>query len=104
MPVYQQDKSKPEPWCCRYDYEACESAPANKMMDNLNAFVADASNVGKSYSSGDKTYTIAKIDNFSYTDPVDNSVSKNQVGGILHRSQDLFVTAPWWGRKEVGKK
>lgn len=53
------------------------------MMDNLNGFVADSGNVGKEYSSGDKTYTIAKIDNFSYTDPVDSSVSKNQVNGIV---------------------
>lgn len=49
------------------------------MMDDLDVFVADSGNVGQSYSSGDKTYTIAKIDNFSYTDPVDASVSKNQV-------------------------
>ena len=49
------------------------------MMDNLNAFVADSANIGQSYSSGDKTYTLAKIDNFSYTDPVDASVSSNQV-------------------------
>ena len=63
----------------RYDYENCDSAPAQKMMDNLNAFVADSANIGQSYSSGDKTYTLAKIDNFSYTDPVDASVSSNQV-------------------------
>lgn len=56
------------------------------MMDNLNGFVADSGNVGKEYSSGDKTYTIAKIDNFSYTDPVDSSVSKNQVNGIVWMS------------------
>lgn len=49
------------------------------MMDNLNKFVGNSGNVGQSYSAGDKTYTIAKIDNFSYTDPVDGSVSKNQV-------------------------
>jgi phosphoglucomutase len=49
------------------------------MMDNLNKFIVDSSNIGQSYTSGDKTYTIEKIDNFSYTDPVDASVSKNQV-------------------------
>ena len=49
------------------------------MMENLNKFVADSSVIGQVHSSGDKTYTIAKTDNFSYTDPVDKSVSKNQV-------------------------
>ncbi|KAL4236477.1 Phosphoglucomutase-1 [Mactra antiquata] len=62
----------------RYDYENCESDPANQMMKNLNCFVADSGNINKSFTSGDKTYTIEKIDNFSYTDPVDASVSKNQ--------------------------
>ena len=63
----------------RYDYENCESAPANKMMEKLGNFISDSSNIGKAFSSGQKSYTVAKIDNFSYTDPVDNSVSKNQV-------------------------
>lgn len=49
------------------------------MMANLNAYVADQSNIGKVFTSGDKSYTLAKADNFSYTDPVDHSVSKNQV-------------------------
>ena len=49
------------------------------MMKKLNDIVADPSLVDKQHSSGDKTYTISKVDNFSYTDPVDKSVSKNQV-------------------------
>lgn len=49
------------------------------MMANLNAYVADQSNIGKVFTSGDKSYTLAKADNFSYTDPVDHSISKNQV-------------------------
>lgn len=48
-------------------------------MANLNAYVADQSNIGKVFTSGDKSYTLAKADNFSYTDPVDHSISKNQV-------------------------
>lgn len=73
----------------RYDYENCDSAPAKQMMDNLDVFVADSANIGQSYSSGDKTYTIAKIDNFSYTDPVDASVSKNQASLCLMWSQNV---------------
>ncbi|XP_041359453.1 phosphoglucomutase-1-like [Gigantopelta aegis] len=62
----------------RYDYENCDSSPANKMMSDLNSLVADPSLVGKVYSSGNKSYKVAKADNFNYTDPIDKSVSKNQ--------------------------
>ncbi|CAH1774883.1 unnamed protein product [Owenia fusiformis] len=62
----------------RYDYENCESEPANQMIANLNKYVADQSNVGKEYSEGGKTFKVALIDNFGYTDPIDGSVSKNQ--------------------------
>lgn len=40
----------------------------------------DRSFVGKQLSSGDKVYTVEKADNFEYNDPVDGSVSRNQVG------------------------
>ena len=49
------------------------------MMAALDAMIDDASMVGKELLHGDKTYTIAKIDNFSYTDPIDGSVAKKQV-------------------------
>lgn len=63
----------------RYDYENCESAPCNKMMAALDAMSDDPSLVGKELSHGGKTYNIAKIDNFAYTDPIDGSVAKKQV-------------------------
>ncbi|XP_052777352.1 phosphoglucomutase-1-like [Mya arenaria] len=75
----------------RYDYENCETGPANQMMTNLNAFVSDKSNVGKNYTSGDKTYSIANIDNFEYTDPVDKSVSKNQGIRILFSDDSRII-------------
>ncbi|KAG0719976.1 Phosphoglucomutase [Chionoecetes opilio] len=62
----------------RYDYENCESAPCNKMMAALDAMCDDASLVGKELSHDGKTYNIAKIDNFAYTDPIDGSVAKKQ--------------------------
>lgn len=49
------------------------------MMKDLEAQMSDPSFVGKQFSSGDKTYKVAIADNFAYTDPVDGSVSKNQV-------------------------
>ena len=55
------------------------------MMAELNQLVADASTVGKTFSSGSRSYTVGKADNFCYTDPVDGSVTKDQVtvaGGV----------------------
>lgn len=49
------------------------------MIKELETAMFDASFVGKKFSSGDKTYEVAVADNFAYTDPVDGSVSKNQV-------------------------
>lgn len=56
----------------RHDYEAINSAKANELMANLRAKLAQLP--GSSFG----TYTIAKADDFSYRDPVDDSVSSNQ--------------------------
>lgn len=63
----------------RYDYEEVDSDAANKMIKDLEAQMFEPSFVGKTFSSGDKSYVVAVADNFAYTDPVDGSVSKNQV-------------------------
>jgi phosphoglucomutase len=52
--------------------------PAEKMISNLEQMITDPTTVGKSYSYGGKTFTIAKADNFEYTDPIDHSVSRKQ--------------------------
>lgn len=66
----------------RYDYEECESESANRMMEHLEKTIADPSFVGKIYKAvSGKTYKVSKADNFSYVDPIDKSVAKNQVGG-----------------------
>ncbi|NWY76849.1 PGM1 protein, partial [Erithacus rubecula] len=62
----------------RYDYEEVDADAANKMMKDLESVMFDRSFVGKQLSSGDKSYTVEKADNFEYNDPVDGSVSRNQ--------------------------
>lgn len=63
----------------RYDYEDCASAPCNEMMNLLQSFVDDAGNIGKEFTAaGGKVYKVSKADNFAYTDPIDNSVAKDQ--------------------------
>lgn len=63
----------------RYDYEECALEPCNEMVAQLEKTITDPSFVGKEYSSGGKTYKVKVADNFSYTDPVDKSVSTKQV-------------------------
>ncbi|XP_068225866.1 phosphoglucomutase-1 [Palaemon carinicauda] len=67
----------------RYDYENCESDPCNAMMAELDALSNDASMIGKELSHGSKTYKVAKVDNFEYTDPIDGAVAKKQGVRIL---------------------
>lgn len=54
------------------------------MMQDLEAAMTDKSFIGKKFTSGDKTYEVAIADNFMYTDPVDASVSKNQVSNAYY--------------------
>ena len=49
------------------------------MMDKMEKTITDASFTGKEFSFGGKTYKVKVADNFSYTDPVDKSVSTKQV-------------------------
>ena len=62
-----------------YDYENVDIAPANQMMANLEQCIAEQSLVGKMFSHGDASFKLVVNDNFEYTDPIDNSVTKKQV-------------------------
>jgi phosphoglucomutase len=62
----------------RYDYERVDAGGANLMMAYVEQLLP--SFVGKQLSANGFTYTVAKSDNFEYTDPVDKSVAKKQVG------------------------
>jgi len=56
----------------RHDYEALDSEAADGLMEHLRGSLTGLP--GKSFAN----YTISDCDDFSYTDPVDNSVSKRQ--------------------------
>ena len=64
-----------------------QTAPAEQLMVNLNKALEDQTLVGKSYTQGDRTFTVAKNDNFEYTDPIDGSITKKQVCYILNCSK-----------------
>ncbi|KAJ1642733.1 hypothetical protein LPJ64_005450 [Coemansia asiatica] len=62
----------------RYDYEEVESDGAARMVDRLRSFISetesDSGIVGKVFGG----FTVAKVDDFEYTDPIDHSVSRRQ--------------------------
>ncbi|XP_068675965.1 phosphoglucomutase-1-like [Montipora foliosa] len=66
----------------RCDYENVEPEGANKMMDLLRMAAEDVSLVNKTFTGGSgdsqRSYQVRSMDDFSYTDPIDGSVSKKQ--------------------------
>ncbi|GAA5874423.1 hypothetical protein JCM1840_000774 [Sporobolomyces johnsonii] len=72
----------------RYDYEEVESEHATAVMKTLEDAFASPSFVGSSLtaSSSSTSFRVAEASNFSYTDPIDHSVSKNQ--GLFVRFDD----------------
>ncbi len=57
---------------CRHDYEAVETEIANGIMDHLRKQLP---NLSKQVFG---SYTVQYADEFSYTDPIDNSISNQQ--------------------------
>ena len=60
----------------RYDYEEVDGAAAGSMMAHLQSQLSSKSLVGNSFGQ----FTVSTADDFTYEDPIDKSVSKNQVG------------------------
>eukprot|EP00188_Purpureofilum_apyrenoidigerum_P003323 Plantae.Rhodophyta-Purpureofilum_apyrenoidigerum.ctg34435.p1 GENE.Plantae.Rhodophyta-Purpureofilum_apyrenoidigerum.ctg34435~~Plantae.Rhodophyta-Purpureofilum_apyrenoidigerum.ctg34435.p1 ORF type:complete len:599 (+),score=152.24 Plantae.Rhodophyta-Purpureofilum_apyrenoidigerum.ctg34435:61-1797(+) len=77
----------------RYDYEGVESDGAKKMMDHLEKLQADLNanaEDGKMSIDGFGT-KLVKADNFSYTDPIDNSVAEGQGLRFLFEDSSRIV-------------
>jgi phosphoglucomutase len=69
----------------RHDYEAIDTDIANELIGNLRNI--SNSLTGKVYSG----YTIKLCDDFSYTDPIDKSITKNQGIRILFDDESRIV-------------
>jgi len=69
----------------RHDYEAIDSDKANQLVDNLRT--NSESLVGQSFGS----YRVTLCDDFSYNDPVDNSVTTRQGIRILFDDESRIV-------------
>lgn len=61
------------------------------MMKYLEQIIVDSSFIGKSFTSEGKTYKVAKADNFSYVDPIDKSVAKNQGIRVLFEDGSRLI-------------
>ncbi len=69
----------------RHDYEAIDTPVAEALVKNLRSIAASLA--GKEYGS----YKIKLCDDFSYTDPVDNSITQNQGIRILFDDESRIV-------------
>jgi phosphoglucomutase len=69
----------------RHDYEAIDSKVADELMQNLRALTTSLA--GKDYSG----HEVLLCDDFSYTDPVDNSITENQGIRILFKDESRIV-------------
>lgn len=63
----------------RYDYEDVGIDTAVDLMLDLEVIISDRTFVGQTFTLGGETYEVEKADNFEYNDPVDGSITKNQV-------------------------
>ncbi len=69
----------------RHDYEALDSAQADKLIKELRAQITSL--IGNNYTG----YKIVLCDDFSYIDPVDGSVAENQGLRILFDNDSRIV-------------
>ena len=72
----------------RYDYEEVDSDAANKVMKHIEDSFASSSFTGSDLkaTSSSTSFKVKESGNFTYTDPIDGSVSKNQ--GLYVRFAD----------------
>ena len=81
-------------YCYRYDYENCDSACADKMMQSIETLVEKPDFIGKQLQYEGKEYIVKQVDNYSYTDSVDGSKATKQVcSTIILRIISYFQTS-----------
>ncbi|VDN97207.1 unnamed protein product [Rodentolepis nana] len=68
----------------RYDYENCTDDQGKQVMDRVKCLLTDKEFVGRTYTTNvGAAFKVLSIDDFCYKDPIDHSVSKNQVRSVL---------------------
>lgn len=72
----------------RYDYEDCDGDRAKEMMDELERKITTGELVGKVFSS---IFKVKLVDNFSYTDPIDQSKATKQGIRVLFEDGSRLI-------------
>ncbi|CAF0752774.1 unnamed protein product [Didymodactylos carnosus] len=62
----------------RYDYEEIDGSGPFAMLKRLEGFCMSNELLNKTFPSGTKQYTIQLMDDFNYTDPIDQSYTEKQ--------------------------
>lgn len=77
----------------RFDYEGLDPRAAFYLMRDLEAVITDKAFTSQKFAVGDHVYGVEKAENFEYIDPVDGSVTRNQVSGGSDRKWRTAVHA-----------
>ena len=79
-------------FACRYDYEEVPSEGAGSLVAHVEKLFSASSFISSVHDakSTNSTFTVSGVNNFTYTDPIDGSVSKNQ-GYIIQFSDGSRV-------------
>lgn len=75
----------------RYDYENCEAEGANKMMKDIEEKFKTSQFIGTKLNFQNKEYIVKEADNYSYKDPVDNSIADKQGLRILFEDGSRII-------------
>jgi phosphoglucomutase len=73
----------------RYDYENVDASGANLMMTYLEPQIAGY--IGMTLKANDQQFVVAHADNYEYTDPIDQSVAKNQGIRIIFQDGSRII-------------
>lgn len=77
----------------RFDYEGLDPRAAFYLMRDLEAVITDKAFTSQKFAVGDHVYGVEKAENFEYIDPVDGSVTRNQVSCSHDRKWRIAVRA-----------
>lgn len=75
----------------RFDYEEVDAKAAINVVDKFTMFVDNKDNIGKTFNVGNENFQVVKLVDFTYTDPVDNSISTKQGLGVTMKCGTRIV-------------
>ncbi|CDH59112.1 probable pgm2-phosphoglucomutase [Lichtheimia corymbifera JMRC:FSU:9682] len=71
----------------RYDYEEVDSRKANDLVENLRGLSGTSQLLGQKFGP----FKVSKMDDFTYDDPIDNSVASHQGMRVMFEDGSRFV-------------